>query len=288
MERHAPLRNTLLFILAAAAAAATFGGSMSTLRARYHELSRSAPRSDSGSLGAPDLTESDLARLPAPVRLYVARSGALGHPRPRTFTAEFDARMWRKPGAPAMRLRTLQTNRLDEPARHFFLEGSMSGLPIRGLHTYQDARATMLVRVAGLFPVARAEGAALDRAETVTILNDLCILAPGALVDPRLTWTEIDSSAADVIFANGPHQVRARLFFDERGDLSNFVSDDRAALQDDGTLKLLRWSTPLEGWHDVDGRRIPTWGRTVYDYPDGPFTYGEFRLVSVRVDPDAP
>jgi hypothetical protein len=280
------MRNALLLI--ATAVVATSGGSMSTLRTRYRELSRSVLQTDSAKSRSPVLTESDIAGLPAPVRRYVARSGAIGHPRPHSVTAEFDARMWRKPGAAPMHLRTHQTNRIDEPERHFFLEGSMFGLPIRGLHTYHDARATMLVRVAGLFPVARAEGAELDRAETVTILNDMCILAPGALIDPRLSWTEVDSSTVDVVFTNGPHRVRARLSFDDRGDLVNFVSDDRAALQDDGTLKPMRWSTPLEGWHEVDGRRIPTWGRTVYDYPLGPFTYGEFRFVSVRWDPVAP
>lgn len=276
------MRNALLLIAALAAGTIpASGGNMTSLRTRYQKLSQAARQAVAGARRPEILTESDIAALPFPVRRYVARSGALGRPRPRAVTAGFEARMWRRPGSAPLHLRTHQTNRLDVPERHFFLEGTMLGLPVRGLHTYDSARATMLVRVAGLFPVARAQGELLDRAETVTILNDLCILAPGALVDDRLSWTEIDSSTVDVSFVNGPHRVRARLVFDAQGDLANFISDDRAALQDDGSLKPMRWSTPLEGWRDVGGRRIPSRGRTVYDYPEGPFTYGEFDLESV-------
>lgn len=256
---------------------------MSTLASRYEAMA-SATRSSARSDSAPILTESDISALPTALRRYIARSGALGRPRPRTITADFDARMWRSRESAPLELRTRQTNRFAEPTRHFFLEGSMFALPVRGLHSYAHADATMLVRVAGLFPVAKAEGPDLDMAETVTILNDMCLLAPGSLVDPRLSWTEIDTGTVDVEFRNGPHVVHARLLFDTQGDLANFVSDDRGALQPDGTLKRYRWSTPIDGWQEFGGLRLPSSARTVYDYPDGPFTYGDFKLVRFESD----
>jgi hypothetical protein len=81
---------------------------------------------------------------------------------------------------------------------------------------------------------------------------------------------------------NGAFKVSAWLFFNDKGELINFVSDDRSALQDNGTLKTYRWSTPVNDYKEFEGRRIPTYGETTWHYPDGDFTYGRFRLKSIK------
>jgi len=260
---------------------------MSTLH-RQFETRAAAAIADARTDRSDTLTESDIASLPPPVRAHVGRSGALGRPAPRTMYVGFDAKMWRKPGAAPLALHTRQVNRFADPTRYFFLEGSMFGIPLRGLHTYESVQASMLVRMAGLFTVAKADGPIMDQGETVTLLNDMCLMAPGTLVDPRLSWKEIDPSTVEVVFRNGPQTVSARLLFDEQGELVNFESHDRAALQDDGSMKHFRWSTPIDGWQTIEGFRLPASARTVYDYPEGPFVYGEFRLVAYRMNPATP
>ncbi|MEN9307000.1 MAG: hypothetical protein RL173_932 [Fibrobacterota bacterium] len=207
---------------------------------------------------------------------------------PTTITVDFQARMWRKPGASPLSLRTRQLNRFADPARYFFLEGSMMGIPLKGLHIYENAHASMLVRLAGLFTVAKAEGPCMDQGETVTLLNDMCLMAPGTLVDRRLSWKQLDARTVEVDFRNHTQRVTARMLFDEHGELVNFESNQRAALQADGSLKYFRWSTPIDGWQSIDGFRLPTMARTIYDYPDGPFIYGEFHLVAYRMNPSTP
>jgi hypothetical protein len=260
---------------------------MTTLHHRFESRAAaaiSAARSDPSE----PLTESDIESLPNLVRVHVARSGAVGKPKARTMAVDFEAKMWRKPGAAPLSFRTRQLNRFAVPARYFFLEGSMFGIPLNGLHVYENARASMLVRLAGLFTVAKADGPSMDQGETVTLLNDMCLMAPGTLVDPRLSWKQLDSSTVEVVFRNGPQKVAARLLFDEKGELANFESNQRAALQGDGSMKSFRWSTPIEGWQAIGGFRLPTSARTIYDYPDGPFVYGEFRLVAYRMNPSTP
>jgi hypothetical protein len=65
------------------------------------------------------------------------------------------------------------------------------------------------------------------------------------------------------------------------GELINFVSDDRSALQDDGTLRKARWSTPVRDYRDFEGRKVPTYGEAIWNYPEGDFTYGIFNLKGV-------
>jgi hypothetical protein len=81
---------------------------------------------------------------------------------------------------------------------------------------------------------------------------------------------------------NGAFKVSAKLLFNEKGELINFVSDDRSALQDDGTLKIYRWTTPVNDYKEFEGRRIPTYGEATWHYPDGDFTYGIFRLKDIK------
>ena len=66
---------------------------------------------------------------------------------------------------------------------------------------------------------------------------------------------EIDSLSCAVTIENGKYKVSAILYFNEKGELINFVSDDRSALQDDGTMKKARWSTPVSDYKEIDGGR---------------------------------
>jgi hypothetical protein len=235
----------------------------------------------------PPLQEGDLAHLPPPVRRFVLASGAVGRPRVRSFRAEFDAEMFRKPGDAPMASTSVQYNLVDSPTRLFFMRSRMFGLPVQVFHDYAAERATFRVRVASLVNVVDEGGVPFSKVETVTVLNDLCFFAPGALADPRLSWEAIDDRTARVTFSNGPHRVSATLYFNERDELVDFTSDDRPQLVD-GTYRPYRWSTPMEGYQLIDGRRLPTLGSAVYAYPEGPFTYGRFRLRSVAYDVEAP
>jgi hypothetical protein len=225
------------------------------------------------------ITNADLAPLPAPVQAWLRRTGVVGRPRVHDFVVEMDADLWRTAEGKPMRTRIVQHSFVDRPARFFYLRTSMFGLPVRGLHAYTGTSASMRIRAAGLFTVVDERGPAMHRAETVTVLNDLCLLAPAALLDSRITWAPVSDHSARVTFANGAVQVHAVLTFDSHGDLSDFSSDDRHVLADDG----YRWTTPVRGYRDIGGLRLPAEGDAIWHYTDKPsFRYGRFVIRSVR------
>lgn len=227
------------------------------------------------------LLPDDIKHLPLPVQRYLIFTGSVGKPIPQNFRLEFDAKMVRKRGEEPMDAHSEQVNFFGDYARVFSMKASQYLIPFHALHAYIDTHATFVVRVAGVFNAVDLSGDTLTAAETVTVLNDLCLFAPGCMIDPRLTWKEIDSLTAEVRFSNGPYTVSATLFFDEQGALINFISDDRYALENDGSLKQVRWSTPFSDYREFDGRRIGTNGSTIYHYPDGDFTYGMFTLKKI-------
>ena len=127
----------------------------------------------------------------------------------------------------------------------------------------------MRVKAAALVPVVAAAGSEMTKGETVTMLNDMCIMAPATLIGPAITWEAVDGRTARACFTNAGHTIRAELSFNEAGELTNFVSDDRFQASADGTtmkrfagrrrlrVSHIRCAPPAvwrEGrWHEADG-----------------------------------
>ena len=81
-----------------------------------------------------------------------------------------------------------------DPARLFFIDATMFGLPVDVLHVYVAGTATMRVTLCSLVPMVRAAGPEMDRSETVTVFNDLCLLAPAALISAPITWQRMEAN----------------------------------------------------------------------------------------------
>jgi len=228
------------------------------------------------------LTRQEVIHLPACVQKYLDYTGAIGKNKPQNLCIEFDADMYRKPGDKPMKSNSVQSNFYGEYSRFFLMKASKMGIPFRALHIYKNEQASFQVKVAELFKVVDIKGEELTKAETVTLLNDMCIFAPGCLTDSRLTWIELDTLSAKVTLTNGKYIVSAILLFNEAGELINFISYDRSALQNDGSMKQVRWSTPVSAYKEFEGRKIPTVGKTIWHYPEGDFTYGKFTLKDIK------
>ena len=228
------------------------------------------------------LIEQEISHLPGCVKKYLEYVGAIGKSIPQNVYIEFDADMYRKPGDKPMQSYSVQYNYYGDYTRLFLMKASKIGIPFQALHIYKNNQASFQVKVAELFKVVNLSGEELTKAETVTLLNDMCIFAPGTLIDNRLTWSVIDSFSTKVTLRNGKYIVSAILYFNESGELISFVSDDRSALQDDGTVKQVRWTTPVSDYQEFEGRMIPTVGKTIWNYPEGDFTYGVFTLKSIK------
>jgi hypothetical protein len=223
------------------------------------------------------LTEADIAALPNPVQKYIRYTGAVNKPKVKNMKIVFDGEM-REKGKDFFKFNSVQYNFFDDPARLFFMKAKMYGTTVPGYHCYQNATATMQIKMLGLFNVVNVKGSEMNKAETVTLFNDMCLMAPASLIDKNIEWTPIDHLSAKATFTNGLNKIAAILYFNEQGQLINFTSDDRYAISD---MKQYRFSTPVKEYVQINGRNIWKYGETVWHYPDGEFVYGKFTLKSI-------
>jgi hypothetical protein len=258
--------------------------SQGPLSLRAHYESDIAKHLASSSVSTPRVSEAELEALPEPVRCYLQKSGVVGQPHVDHFKATWRGRIRGGANEPWMTFSAQQYNFVDTPARFFFMEATRSGLPVDVYHAYQSSEASMRVRLLSLFPMVNAAGAEMTRSETVTILNDLCIVAPAALLDRSFRWQAIDARSARVVLQVGEHSASATLHFNEACELIDFFSDDRSMHQPDGTFERARWSTPISEYRTIGPYRLASRGEARWHQESGDYAYIELDLLEVEVN----
>lgn len=239
-----------------------------------NDLHAAFEKSDDGEESVLDRSLDDLPTLVAD---YIRFANPKGIQRVENMAVEFEGAM-REKGKDWFEFRAQQVSFFDDPTRLFFMDAKMFGVTVLGYHRYMDGEASMDIRILGLIPVAQISGDIMREAETVTVFNDMCLMAPAALTDERIAWQAIDSHRVGATFTNDGTTVSAELVFNESGQLENFISDDRTAVAD---MKKYRFSTPVSAYGEFGQIRALKQGKAVWHYPDGDFAYGKFRLKTL-------
>ncbi len=228
------------------------------------------------------LTEADLQPLPEPVKKYIRYSGALNQPKVHSFKVAFAGQIRKNEQSAWMPFTSVQYNFMDASTRLFFMKATMKGLPVAGFHCFKNGEAFMDIRLFSLFKVQYQTGKEMGIAETVTFFNDMCCMAPATLIDKRIQWQEVEGNRVKAAFTNNNITISAWLYFNDAGELVNFVSNDRYAAGDNNTSRQLPWATPLKDYKTLNGHRLPGYAETIYTYPEGDLCYGQFALTDVE------
>lgn len=253
------------------------------LPSSYTSIYKDEVRKGLSTLSAmPIITEDDLKDLPLCVQKYLRYTGAVGKPHIDNLRARCTGQIRFKKDGNWMDFTSEQHNFFRDPARLFLIESTMYGIPFDGLHKFVGSTATMQIRVASLFQVVNAKGPLMTKGETVTLFNDLCVMAPPRLVDKSIAWQRIDSLTAKAMFTNRDVTISALLYFNEQGELINFVSDDRYESADGITYNNYRWTTPVTAYRDFGGRKLASYGEAIWTTPEGDFTYGKFTIAEIE------
>lgn len=254
-------------------------GTWSFTRAYHNEISEARKHNsiDKSEL----LTEVEIQHLPNPIKKYLHYTRAVGKPKVQNFKVEFTGEFRQNEKAGWMPFASQQVNFMERPTRLFFMDAVMKHVPVAGFHCYKNAKASMDIRLLSLFKVQYQAGARMDTTETVTFFNDMCVMAPSTLIDKRIKWLHTEGNTVSAEFTNDKISILAELLFNDKGELINFISDNRYALRKDNSLTKTRWSTPLNDYKESNGYRLASYGETIYSFPEGDFCYGKFKLKKI-------
>ncbi len=280
----------VIIILAAVLGFAALGPT--SPRAEWQDKAETALQAT--QVGSQVLTEADLTGLPEVLAEYIRRSGAVGKPRVSSFFADVRGRIRGGPDKGWMEFTGHQVNTYgDMPQRFLLLNASMFGLPIAMTHLFDESSASMRGKLLSLLTVVDGSGPDMERAETVTLFNDLVVMAPAAIPFASVTWTPVDDHTVRGSLVRGATTVAAELTFNDAFELTNFVSDDRLRASQDGkSFARMRWNTPITDYRQIFGRKVAVRGEGQWyaPEPEGHFTYIDFRIddITYHVDSDRP
>jgi hypothetical protein len=228
------------------------------------------------------VSREDFEHLPAQVQRYLTYVGVVGKPKVHNFRAVFRGSMKRSMDGDWLDISSRQYDFFDDPARLFYIESTLFGIPFDGLHMYVGNSATMQINLASIVQVADAKGEKMNQGETVTLFNDMCVVAPATLIDRSIQWEPVDSLRVKAKFTNKGNSITAILTFDMEGKLTDFISNDRYLSADGKTYTNYPWSTPVKEYRDFGGGKIAAYGEAIWHTPDGEYCYAKFDLLEIE------
>jgi len=234
------------------------------------------------------VTEHDIAGLPVPLRRYLRYTGAIGQPRIQNFRVRFGGGIREGADDAFMASTTDQFSQVQPASRWFLMRANRAGVPFEALHVYSGPHATFRVRVAGLVTVVDANGPEMDQSETVTLFNDLCLLAPAALISAHVIWHPVDDHTVRARFENAGHSIEAELVFNDDGALTTFSSADRYASADGKTYTREEWTTPVSSYRWFGSRRVVATADARWTGRRGDFAYARFAVTDIAYNVSDP
>lgn len=231
------------------------------------------------------ITDSDLSKLPPLIQKYIRKSGFAGKEKVRRFRAVFDTALRNERNSIWMSAVTQHEDFFQKYARNVYLTALMKGLPIAIWHSYSDYEAKLMVRLVSLLPITDLHGTELSQTEMVMLLSDICLFAPGALVDSRITWRNVDKKSVEATLTNGTQKVKAILSFDDEGEIKSFVSNDAYFRSANKPPQKEKWSTVITKYVDFAGYHLPKNGDAIWHLKEGDFNYSKFTLVKIEYNP---
>ncbi len=220
----------------------------------------------------PALVTADmLQHLPEPVQRYMTYTGVVGKPWINTVHIKYAGKFRMAADKPWMPMSVEQFYTTNPPG--FLWKGrfKVAGLPLMfGHDTYKNGHGHMFGKVAGLFTLFDARGAEMDQGAMMRYLQEMTWF-PIAFLGENITWLAVDDHSADVTFHDCGKSVSARMYFDDAGRLTNFVT--QRYRENKGQFSLDTWSAPITDYGVHDGLNLPISGQAMWNLPSGDLPY---------------
>jgi hypothetical protein len=226
------------------------------------------------------VTEADLEGLPQPIQRWLNYSQVIG--RERVITARLkQAGFFRlKEDQDWMPFEAEEYYTTAAPA--FIWYATMKPAPflsITGRDMYCQGQGNMYIKLLSLITVADARGYEIDQGTLLRYLNEIMWFPTAALSD-YIAWESIDANAAKATVSYQGVTASAVFYFNEKGQLTTMVAERYQ--ESDGQFALETWSTPISEYGELNGLRIPTKGKGVWNLSSGDFSYIRLEVTDIE------
>lgn len=226
------------------------------------------------------ITEEMLESLPDPVKKYFIYAGVVGKKIPDVVRLRQTGKIRKNEQSSWMTIQATQYYCTSNPAFvwNAYMPGKLLPLVI-GRDEYIDGKGSILMKLFALFPVANQHDIQMNEASLMRYLNEM-MWFPQAFFGNTITWKSIDSKSAEVTLSDRNLHVRAVLYFDEIGRLTNFSA--KRYNTEAGKMEI--WETPITSYGTFAGLQLPCAGKAVYRRKDGDLEYIQLTILDISYE----
>ena len=224
------------------------------------------------------ITEEDLIRLPEPVQKYLKYANIIGKEKTRTVRLKQKGFFRQKVGQKWTPLHAEQYYTTAPPSFIWF--GKINFAPLLSITArdmYFEGKGNMLIKLLSTFTLGDAKGREMDEASLMRYLNEM-MWFPAAYLNDNIRWEGMDDKSAKATISDKGVTASAILYFNEKGELKNFVGERFCSL----TGKNETWSTPISEYKEINGIRIPIKGEGVWNLSFGDFSYIQVEITDIE------
>jgi len=150
----------------------------------------------------------------------------------------------------------------------------------RARDMYAEGHGRMLVKVASLWPVVDASGEQMDQAAMMRYLNEM-IWFPAAFLAGNVSFEAVDDGSARVTLTDHGRAATATLVFDTQG---RSLTSSPSGTGPPAAATRRSGPTPVTGYGEFEGLRLPTRGKAIYKLPGGNLDYIDVTVTDLHYD----
>ena len=226
------------------------------------------------------VTERDLEGLPDPVQRYLRYAQIIGKEKVRFVRLKQKGFIRTKEDGGWMPFSAKQYYRADDPAFIWYGSVKLFSLPLmRARDRFYEGKGNMLIRLLPFITIADATGDEMDQGTLVRYFNEM-MWFPTAYVNDYIQWESIDSSSARATISSGGLSASAVLYFNEKGQMTNFVAERYMTVDDEYSLQT--WSTPITEYREINDMMLPSKGEGVWHLSSGDFRYIRVEIIDIE------
>lgn len=220
------------------------------------------------------INEQDTIDLPEPVQRHLKLSGYTGKTKMTLMKAYIpDAPLKDSDNKPPMIVDYTLCSFAKEPVRLAYIKTSiLKIIPFEAYDSTQNGIGFMKGVIGKIFTLFNQTGPEMDKAQLLTWLGE-CFFIPASVTSKYISWEAIDERHAKATITYRNISGSGTFTFHENGLVKSFQTDERARIENDGSITYPEWSMVYEDFAKTDGIIHPSHVKTIWHDSDGDLVY---------------
>ncbi|MBS1585919.1 MAG: hypothetical protein JSS82_10295 [Bacteroidetes bacterium] len=227
----------------------------------------------------PVIADKKVEQLPKCVQQWLAKSGALEKPAPRSVSLLQSGLMRTSPRGKWMKVSAQQYFDIERPA--FLWNANVRMSPFiwfTGRDSYEHGKGHMLIKLFSLLPIVNARGYKIDQGSLLRYLGEMCWF-PAAAKSKYIHWEALGPNQAKATMIYWGVQGEGVFNFDESGRITSFSAHRYMAKGKRSSLE--HWHIPITEWKRFNGVLVPSKGEVTWKLRHEDFSYFKWEIIDM-------